>query len=81
MAYSTSGRTRVKYAFSMMAVAPVFRFRRRKPIVLFALSHQLAVGYVVCHSEYFAEFRPTLLISLRSPRVMHIRPTVDRKYT
>ena len=44
MAYSTSGRTRVKYAFSMMAVAPMFRFRRRKPIVLFALSHLLAVG-------------------------------------
>ena len=75
MAYSTSGRTRVKYAFSM-AVAPMFRFRRRKPIVLFALSHLLAVGYVFC----FAEFRSTLLINLRSSRVMYIRPTVDRKY-
>jgi hypothetical protein len=37
LAYSTSGRTRVLYACSLIDIDEIFRFLRRKPRVLFAL--------------------------------------------
>jgi hypothetical protein len=37
LAYSTSGRTRVFYACSLIDIDEIFRFLRRKPRVLFAL--------------------------------------------
>ena len=36
LAYSARGLTRVKYALSLIEVAPIFRFRLKKPIVRFA---------------------------------------------
>ena len=38
LAYSTKGRTRVKYACCFMATDPMFSFHRRKPMVLLALA-------------------------------------------
>ena len=43
LAYSTSGLTSVKYVLSLIAVAPMFWFRLRKPMVLFA------TNMYVCH--------------------------------
>jgi hypothetical protein len=37
LAYSTSGRARVKYACSFILIDGIFRFLRRKPRILFAL--------------------------------------------
>jgi hypothetical protein len=37
LAYSTSGRARVKYVCSFILIDGIFRFLRRKPRVLFAL--------------------------------------------
>jgi hypothetical protein len=37
LAYSASGRARVKYACSFILIDGIFRFLRRKPRVLFAL--------------------------------------------
>ena len=44
LAYSTRGLTRVKYALSLMQLAPMFRFRLKKPI--------LAVDMLVPYQRY-----------------------------
>ena len=61
-AYSTIGLTSELYAFCFVIVVPMFRFLRRNPSVLLALSHMLLMWFVQRRSDvmrqprYFALF-------------------------
>ena len=44
LAYSTIGRTRLRYAFCLSDTAPIFRFLLRKPVVWFAFTHIFCMG-------------------------------------
>jgi hypothetical protein len=67
LAYSTSGRARVKYACSFILIDGIFRFLRRKPRVLFAL----LVIQVMCwfHCNLFVNVRPKYLADVTDSSV------------
>ena len=50
-AYSTVGLTSELYAFCFVVVDPLFRFLRRNPSVLLALSHMLLMWFVQRRSD------------------------------
>ena len=54
LAYSTKGPTKVKYALSLIELAPMLRFRLKTPIVPLAVSQML----LICWSH----FKDTVLI-------------------
>jgi hypothetical protein len=59
LAYSTSGRARVKYACSFILIDGIFRFLRRKPRVSFAL---LVIEFMCwSHCNLFVNVRPKYL--------------------
>ena len=48
LAYSSKDLRRVKYALSLMELAPMCRFRLKKPIVPLALSQMLSMNWFEC---------------------------------
>jgi hypothetical protein len=62
LAYSTSGRARVKYACSFILIDGIFRFLRRKPRVSFAL---LVIEFMCwSHCNLFVNVRPKYLADI-----------------
>ena len=67
LAYSTSGRARVKYACSFILIDGIFRFLRRKPRVLFAL---LVIQFMCwSHCNLFVNVRPKYLADVTDSSV------------
>ena len=56
-AYSTIGLTSEKYAFCLLVVDQMFKFRRRKPNVLLAFPHVLLMRFVHRRSDVMRQPR------------------------
>ena len=70
LAYSASGRARVKYACSFILIDGIFRFLRRKPRVLFAL---LVIEFMCwSHCNLFVNMRHKYLADVTDSSVQNV---------